>query len=61
MFEGWNAPWEEEGGKPVPKNAKTTVKNIVHQGPSHGQMDEATAGASINYISDTIIGERVCE
>jgi dienelactone hydrolase len=60
-----STPMSRIGSRGMPNRAKdsrkTTVKNIVHQGPSHGQMDEATAGASINYISDTIIGERVCE
>lgn len=28
MFEGWNAPWEKEGGKSIPKEAKSTISSI---------------------------------
>ena len=28
MFEGWNAPWEDEGGKPIPPTVKSTINSI---------------------------------
>jgi hypothetical protein len=28
LFEGWNAPWESEGGKPIPLSRKSTVNTI---------------------------------
>lgn len=35
MFEGWNAPWEKEGGKPIPKNAKSTISSIRRKVVDH--------------------------
>ena len=46
LFEGWNAPWEEEGGKPIPVQIKSTISSIRNEIISKYSMQKISKGSA---------------